>query len=233
MAKKREATIKISRKGLIIWGALVLFISGWMFVLGIMVGRGSAPMGLDAGKLEQELKALKAAMAKKEQAKVDAHTGADGTNKPELGFYEALKESKGRQPIKMPSTKARKPVPVPAKPAVAAKPTPPPKRVSKPVPLKTASPKPATGVAPQPKSAPSKGHFTLQVAAVKEAANAERLVSDLRKKGYPAYQVRVEVPGKGVWHRVRVGAYENRAAADQMLNRLKSKKINAIVVGTK
>jgi DedD protein len=230
VAKKSDAIVRISRKGVLIWGALMLFICGWMFVLGILVGRGSAPVDLDAGKLEQEFETLRAAMAKKEQAQVDAVTAANGADKPELGFYEALKENKTSRRIKMPPAKAVQPVPAVVKPI---KSPPPPKPKPAPAPEKTPPPKTDDGETPGPKAASSKGRFTLQVAAVKEMGNAERLVSDLRKKGYPAYQVRVAVPGKGAWHRVRVGAYENRADADQMLNKLKAKQINAIVVETK
>jgi cell division septation protein DedD len=71
------------------------------------------------------------------------------------------------------------------------------------------------------------------VAAVKESGNAERLVARLRSKGFPAYQVRVDVPGKGAWHRVRVGAFESRAAADRMLAKLKAGRHSGMVVGTK
>lgn len=219
--KKKDAVIHISRRGVFIWSTLILFIAGWMFVLGILVGRGSAPMDLDAGKLEQELKTLKAAMAKKAQAQVDAHTGTGSAETPELGFYKALKENRGRPKMKMPPKKQAKaaPAPKPVKPAqVAAKPKP--------------APKPVAQKSPSTKPTRAKGRFTVQVAAVRDAGNAESLVNDLRKQGYAAYQVRVAVPGKGAWHRVRVGAYDNRAAADQMTKKLKAQKINAMVVGT-
>ncbi len=232
MAKKSKTVVKISRKGFIIWGALALFISGWMFVLGILVGRGTAPIGLNAGKLEQELKTLKEAMAEKTPANAKDKDAADPIERPELGFYEALKENKGQRQYKVPA--AAKPNPAAKTPAVkpkpVAKPSPPRPSVTKPAPEKKSAPKPAPVAPPQPERA--QGRFTIQVAAVKETANAKRLVDDLRKNGYPAYQVRVMVPGKGVWHRVRVGAYTSRDAAEQMLKKLKAGKINGMVVGT-
>jgi cell division protein FtsN len=41
------------------------------------------------------------------------------------------------------------------------------------------------------------------------------------------------VPGKGAWHRVRVGAFKNRDAADRMLAKLKANKLSGMVVRTK
>ena len=44
MAKGRSGVIQISRKGMLVWIGLFLFVAAWMFVLGIMVGRGIAPV---------------------------------------------------------------------------------------------------------------------------------------------------------------------------------------------
>ncbi|NNK00282.1 MAG: hypothetical protein HKP58_07695, partial [Desulfatitalea sp.] len=33
--------IRITRRGVVVWGALVFFILAWMFVLGVLVGRGT------------------------------------------------------------------------------------------------------------------------------------------------------------------------------------------------
>ena len=58
-------------------------------------------------------------------------------------------------------------------------------------------------------------------------------MAELRKKGYQAYQIRSEVAGKGVWYRIRVGAFEERAAAAKMLARLKGDKYTGMVVSTR
>lgn len=222
MAKKSEAVIKISRKGLLLWAALVLFVACWMFVLGILVGRGQAPVDLNAGMLEEELKTWKADKAEKAQAEVDARTGANGKDKPELGFYKALKE--GQKPVKRTPRKKVQPkaAPTPAKSPAPAKPAEKPK----------VQPKQAKQLSPKPKAAETKGRFTIQVAAVRQMDSAEKLVADLKKKGYPAYQVSVKVPEKGVWYRVRVGAYDRKGAADQMLKKLATDKVKGMIIGT-
>lgn len=237
MAKKPTSKFAIPRKTLLIWSGVALFIAAWMFVLGILVGRGTAPVNLEVGKLEKELADLKAAMIRKEQAKINAQTSGKSNGKPQLGFYEALRDPKQTKPLKdKPSAKrvAKKP-PKPARTE---------KRVqAEPIQAKKAPRKPpaqpdkkpaARSVAPDSGNVRNgKGRYTIQVAAVKEIGNAERLVDKLRSKGYPAYQVRVEMPGKGVWHRVRVGAFEKRAAADRMLAKLKAGRYSGMVVTTK
>ncbi len=237
MARKQKSKSAIPRKTLLIWGGVTLLVAGWMFVLGILVGRGTAPVNLEVGKLEKELADLKAAMTRKEHAKINAQTSGKGSGKPQLGFYEALKDPKQNKPHKdKPS--AKRVAKQPPKPARTEKGV-----QAKPVQAKKAPPKPsarpdkkpaARSVASDPGNVrKGKGRYTIQVAAVKETGNAERLVAQLRSKGYPAYQVRVEVPGKGAWHRVRVGAFENRAAADRMLAKLKAGRHSGMVVSTK
>ena len=70
------------------------------------------------------------------------------------------------------------------------------------------------------------------MAAVQSAQSAEQLAARLRKQGYRAYQLRSDVAGKGVWYRVRVGAFEDRGAADRMLAKLKADHFGGMVVGT-
>lgn len=230
MTKKNAQAIQISRKGMFVWMGLIIFVAGWMFVLGVMVGRGSAPVNIDVGKLEQELAALKKKMLEQEQAKVDAQVSGKGGEKPPLGFYEALKSpQKQEKPFQsLPvETVQPKPAPVPKKPA--AKPKPKPAAQTKPV----RPPKPRVAAPPVAKTAVQKGRFAVQIAAVQDAQNAEKLVTRLRKKGYRAYQIRSEVAGKGVWFRVRVGAYKDRAEADSMIAKLKGDNFGGMVVSTK
>ena len=236
MTKKKAQAIQISRKGMFVWMGLIIFVAGWMFVLGVMVGRGSAPVNIDVGKLEQELAALKKKMLEQEQAKVQAQVSGEGGEKPPLGFYEALKSpQKQEKPFQsLPAKPAQpKPAPVPEKPAVNIKP------VAKPKPkpaIQTKAarpPKPEIAAKPVAKPTDHKGRFAIQIAAVQDARNAEKLVTQLRKKGYRAYQIRSEVAGKGVWYRVRVGAFKDRTEADKMLAKLKGDKFGGMVVGTK
>ena len=238
MAKSQsKPVLQLTRKGLCVWGGLVFFVMGWMFILGILVGRGTAPIPLKTHELEKELQALKATVLQKQQDEIAARVIRPGGDAPaaELGFYEALK--------KPPAKTQRRIAPPPRrvqKPAAQAKKPEPPKPVARPAFPKPAPPAPRTAAAkpaPQPKPAATrapatKGRFTIQVGSFKEAGSANRLVSQLRSKGHSAYQLRTEVPGKGIWYRVRVGAFDSRSAAESSLAKLNGDKIKGMVVGT-
>jgi cell division septation protein DedD len=223
MARSKSPTFQISRKGLFIWIGLIVFMAVWMFVLGVMVGRGMAPVNMEAGKLEQELAEEKARMLEEKQESAVSAAAGQTDEKPQLGFYEALKNPGREADFKL----AKPAKPVRRKPA--AKPRPkakaPPKPVSRPEIKPPAAPKPAP--------ASVSGHFTIQVASVQDIKGAERMVTGLRAKGYQAYQIRSDIEGKGIWYRIRVGGFEDRGDAEKTLKKLKNDKYGGIVVSTK
>ncbi len=88
---KKKPPKEAGRKGTTTWICLIFFASAWMFVLGIFVGRGTAPVKFDIENLQKELVALKEAVIKEGQERFKI--GRDPASaKMELGFYEALKE---------------------------------------------------------------------------------------------------------------------------------------------
>ena len=89
---KKKPSIQFVPKRPSTWIFLIIFVSAWMFVLGIFVGRGTAPVKFDIKKLQKELVVLKEAVVKKEQKlfKIDSDVVK---NKTDFGFYEALKEN--------------------------------------------------------------------------------------------------------------------------------------------
>jgi len=237
-SNKKPSGIKISPRGKLVWGALIVFIAGWMFVLGIIVGRGMAPVNLEVGKLEKELADLKAKMMDQQKAEVEAQLSGKKSHLPVLEYPEALTSSKKQESFKSlpqrPPEKNRKvpqtekaPEKVPTK-KPAAEPKPAPKPKPAPAVKQVAASKPKEA----PRTAPQKGHFSIQVAAVQNAQSAEQLTARLRKQGYQAYHVRSKVAGKGVWYRVRVVAFEARGAADRMLAKLKADHFGGMVVST-
>jgi len=227
---KKKSSKKQTRKGLILWIGLTLFFCAWMFVLGILVGREMVPVKFDIEKLQNELAALKEAVIKKEldQYKIDSNTD---DSKTKMGFYESLKKTGGEAGLKNDTIK----------------------RQEKPEPKKTASlkkkktPIPKTGPALKAKTSDLKrvtqnnppavarheragSKFTIQAASLRDSRIADKLVSRLKKKGYPAYRIIGKIPGKGIWYRVRVGYFKSRSEAGPTLNRLKKEKMNAIIV---
>ncbi|MFZ1984915.1 MAG: SPOR domain-containing protein [Desulfatitalea sp.] len=257
--EQAKYAVRMTRKGLLAWGAVILFFMGWMFVLGILVGRGIAPVPIDTHALEKELAELKESLLQKEHAEIMAQAQQSQENDTELGFYEALKRPPlPTQPKPKPSptpaavakpdpadtatrvkqspTAATAPTPAKPKPTVAATPAPKPKPTPKPEgaakPESAATPAPTPVVSPSPTPSPGKGRFTIQVASFRDIQSADQLVSTLRGKGYSAYQLRTDVADKGVWFRVRVGAYESRSGAEGTLKKLLGDRFKAVVVGT-
>lgn len=79
----------------------------------------------------------------------------------------------------------------------------------------------------QPATAPAMAtpEYSVQVAAYKTRADADKLVESLRTRGYEA---RVDVSPD--WFRVRVGRYQSERAAETQLHEMKSKQMSGFVV---
>jgi len=75
----------------------------------------------------------------------------------------------------------------------------------------------ASAVADNAELAPSgtEGGFQLQVASYRDAADADRLVEDLRKRGHRAFRQAAYVPERGLWQRVRIGPFKSKFEAAQ------------------
>lgn len=250
--EQTKYAVRIARKGLLAWSALILFVMGWMFVLGILVGRGIAPVPIDTHALEKELAELKESMLQKERAEIEAQAQQSQGKDTDLRFYEELKKPPQPAQFKPSPTPAAVKKPDPADAAARVKPGPGAEKASvpdKPKPTPAPKPKPApkpepvakqesvatpapTPESPSPAPPDGKGRFTIQVASFKDTQSADKLVGELRGKGYPAYQLRTDVPEKGVWFRVRVGAYESRPAAEGTFKKLLGDRFKAVVVGT-
>jgi cell division septation protein DedD len=73
-------------------------------------------------------------------------------------------------------------------------------------------------------------NLTIQVASFKDPNVADKMVAELKKKGYPAYRSLGKIPGKGIWYRVRIGYFSSKSEAGSMLKLIKKDKLNAILV---
>ena len=217
--KKKKSSYQWIRKGSAIWISLIFFACAWMFVLGIFVGRGTVPVRFDMEKLEKELAALKEAVIKKEfdRYKLDSNPEDNHTK---MEFYEALGNTGEEERLKT-DIPHKKPKPLHKKAVSKAKKT----VVSK----KTVTARKAKTAAVR-KSAEDNKNFTIQVAALKDLKDADNLVAKFKKKGYPAYRSIGKIPGKGIFYRIRIGSFKNRAQAGSTFNRLKKENIKAIIV---
>jgi cell division septation protein DedD len=214
-----------------------------MFGLGILVGRGTAPVKFDIQKLTRELEDLIAADVKKQLEPVELET-AETKTKTELEFYEELKKSGPVAPDSPPRNTSRQPKEKTQSVNVSRDEDAPPleqrkptattgakKSVTKPVgQSEGGNPRPANAAADQPLG--NTRNVTIQAASLKDLAEADAMVKKLKGRGYPAYKTIAMVPGKGIWFRIRVGRYSSRDAAADIVGKLKKEGYRPILVDT-
>ena len=68
------------------------------------------------------------------------------------------------------------------------------------------------------------GRFTINVASFKERKRADRLVDELKEKGYLAFVAKATIPQKGTWYRVSVGRFSTRKEAQAFARAVKEKE---------
>lgn len=75
------------------------------------------------------------------------------------------------------------------------------------------------------------GGYLVQVASFQKQEDADRFVEDLRRRGHQAFRQAANVPGRGLWHRVRIGSFKTKYAATLYQRKIeKSERISAIVI---
>jgi len=214
---KKKPSLQFVPKEPSVWIFLIIFVSAWMFVLGVLVGRDTVPVKFDIEKLQKELVALKEAVIKKEQKrfKIDS----DGVrNKTDFGFYEALKETKKHKNNGADISKKRETKHLSKNKAVKVK-------------KKVVSDKAKIINKVKRKDIiETDKKLTIQVASLKDSKAADEIVVKLRRKGYPAYRISSNIPEKGIWHRVRIGLFKDKAEAGSTLNKLRKEKYSPILV---
>lgn len=214
--KQTSLTDKNGRKSPWFWIGLVCFSSIWMFILGILVGRGTAPIQFDIHKLQKQLTALNDAVEKKEKENLRAYSEAM-SNKTDVEFYEKLKQTGdgsdlGKKPMSQKNISEKKSLSKATKLKYLSK-------IRSKIPIND-----------EDTAIETAGYFTIQVYSAKDLSEAKKVVATLKKKGYPAYSVASTVKGKGVWYRVRVGPFKEKAKAREKVASLKKDKYDAILI---
>lgn len=245
MAKRGEATFIASGKGLIVTLLVVVATAVWMFILGIWVGRETAPIRFRIHNVQTELSELENTDS---PSKPPLDEGADiGEKRAALDFYEELKGKKARLPAPAPKPEGKSEKSSPAKasaakasaakvkkrrvplkqkakstlePATAQVPSSPPKPAKSAEKIEKTEPKNESGSAP----------YTIQVASVTASAAADKIVGNLKDSGVDAFHIKTLIPGKGTWYRVRVGHYREKKSAAAMVDRLKKMNFQPMVV---
>lgn len=228
----KKPFIVLNRRRLFGWGLAVFCLCAWMFVLGVLVGRDSAPVKFNIPELQQKLESLKPG-AQENELDEPPEEPAVVKDKTKLEFYEALPQNRNDTTLpnieKPGGAPGQKIEPAPPKRGgeAAQKNAADEKKPPATQPAKTSEPQKQAVASDATSSGPS---YTIQVAAFKNAADADKLVSKLKGSGYPAYRAIGKISGKGIWFRVRTGDYKNKTQARAEMEKLKKFGLQPILV---
>lgn len=213
--------IQLNGKQLVFMAMAFVVIAVGIFLLGVQVGRGvRGERGLPDG-----VEGTVAAATETEPPLPPASMGQGSSSAPvtageKLSYAERLTGNEAaNDPLKKsadPAPAAEPPTPKPEAPAATA--TAPPVTAPR-VPAAPAAAMPAAAASTEPAGT----GFAIQIAALKERAEADAMAKRLAGKGYPAY---VLAPAKGApsVFRVRVGKFKERGEADTVAARLQKEE---------
>ncbi len=191
--------------------------SACMFILGVLVGRNTAPVHFDMENLNKKLSQLQDSVL---AGKTGRQTESEKIpNDISFEFYDKLKEksqtdeyAEGRPRVLTPKYEKPAPSEIRARKAELS-------------PAGKAEKK----ASPPPAPASQEKMYAIQVASLRDPGKAEKVRNKFRNKGYPAFTQVALVEGKGRWCRVRLGPYKNRAQAEDDLERLQKAGVDAIL----
>jgi acyl-CoA synthetase (NDP forming) len=209
--RRKGHAIELSAKAAFFWGLCLFFLLAWIFVLGILVGRGFVPDGVQSiSELKAQIAKLQGLIGHGDSSK--SETPTKSFEDPKLAFYENLsKKKKAVARDQLTSDRQKKP--------------------NKPVAHREESGKKKTGQGPE--VAQAGGKFTIQIASLGIQKKAEAFVRKLTAKGYPAYYYEVRVNGSSRY-RVRCGSFKTAEEAKGFANELfRAEKIKGFVLRAK
>jgi cell division septation protein DedD len=187
----------------------VVLVAGFFF-LGYYVGRYQSKSG-GSGEIVQPLPEIASGTGQKQE---------------EFTFYKTLTDKADRtvsidlkpKPVKEESKPVKQPITAEAPKSIPVSPLP-------------KQPPPAAKKEPVAASSSTKLRYTVQTASYQERHMAEDEAKRLKRRGFAAFVVSSELPGKGVWHRVRLGSFSNKAAAERLQKSVRDKEgLSTIVV---
>ncbi len=228
--KGKRYRVDLSRTSLFFWCLGTLFLLAWIFVLGILVGRGFFPQGVEAlSKLRVPIGRLQGVVGNRKTSDLDSIKGLD--NNPEFEFYDQLSVKKDELAKKNTSgaKKAGRPTDL-AKRFETDKPSA--EQVEAPEKNQSnfnnggGQTKPAGEIKP----VETGGGYTVQVASLDSENKAVKMADRLKNRGHPAYVKKVNVKGK-TYYRVRCGRFsDKKEAGDYEMLLTKQEKIKGFVI---
>lgn len=206
--------IELTSLSFFLWGGCLFFILVWIFVLGILVGRGFLSGSVTViSDLKGQINRLQGMVSANKSKNRRSPKKSDPN--PKLAFYEKLsiKKDEAKENWK-PERKAEKT-----------------KKEPFPMKVKTSQEKPQEkkkkeGIDTQkrkPEPPIPKTHYTVQLASLENKIEAEKFIKELIGKGYPAYYYEVRVKDK-TYYRIRCGRFMSRKEARNYAGKLKKEE---------
>ncbi len=243
--------LELSRSQLFFSVLGFLIIIGWVFVLGIFIGRGYFPEAIVKNlknridQLEKEKEELKERYLPRTQT---PETSKEESSEPPLGFYRQVKEpTPTLELIPKPA-----PAPAPTEPAFSPQAQGPASGISIPNPVRPQNPATSktekggevkdlhskadsgTTAAMRPTSGgqePEGDRFIVQIGSYRQEAVARSAADRLITKGYPARVRSKDLPQKGGrWYRIQIGPFPSRAEAEKTMTRLAHDGFHGVVL---
>ncbi len=197
--KGKRYQLELSLTSLFFWSLGLFFILGWIFVLGILVGRGFLPEGVKhLTELTSQITRLQDMVSNKKHSDLEVIKNRDKA--PKFAFYDELSKKKEE------TAKTNKP---------------PTKQIEKKEAASKTQPVEKIAVAPPVQENPVKNgpKHTVQIASLESEIQAIRMVNKMVGRGYPAFYLKAHVKGK-TYFRVRCGKFESRKEAGEFLTLL-------------
>lgn len=208
---KKKHSIEFTPISVVIWLVVSIFILGWIFILGILVGKGYLPTeGSTISGLKDKLSRLPiiAGLSEPEEPKENKKPEPD----PKLAFYEKLSSKKDA--VKKKAIIQKRGNNAPKKNTVQEKD----QIVSNPSPKKQDIEKNRT-LYENGKSSSQRVQYTVQLASLGKKESAETMINQLVNKGHPAYYYMVKVNEK-IYYRIRCGKFNTMEEATDYADRL-------------
>ena len=237
----KKPFLVLSRRAIAGWLGVIFLLCAWMFVIGVLVGRGTAPVKFKIDGLHSKLEISRQDLQGRQKgpARSDAPIAND---KSKLDFYEALPADRedtkiDQKPSIQVISKKIEPAPVTKPPKSTGE-----KAAQKSALIKESGKKAGSAkkestkkktkqrIASKTQAIPSGKGYTVQVAAFKTEKDANRLMEKLKRSGYAAYRTITKIEGKGIWFRVRVGKYKSKAEARSIKAKLSKTGLKSIIV---
>ena len=89
----KKPFLVLTRRAIAGWLVVIFLVCAWMFIIGVLVGRGTAPIKFDIAKLQKKLEASKESLEKQKRGLTQEGSGIL-KDKTKLDFYEALPENR-------------------------------------------------------------------------------------------------------------------------------------------